>query len=160
MTTEPVPSPAPTPTPDVPPGPAFETTGAKGVSLRGGGEVDVRMVGVLLAQLEQMQDDTPDLFAAVVGLARGELVPSGAVERLRQMGFWLTADGRIQDDVRAVVLSAVLETPEGAVLHDPLAPTEANRAAWREQDALYARNLRRQLGPGSSDDDQGGGRGR
>lgn len=158
--TTPHPNPAPPPPAETAEGLPPRATTPVAVTLRAGGSIDGRIAGAVLTELECLREQSPDLFAAVLGLARGEDAPPAAAEQLREGLLLVGADGRLRPGVREVVLSAVLDTPEGTVLRNPLEPTEANRAVYLTQQARYERNQRREydrLTRPPDDDGQGSG---
>ncbi len=121
--------------------------------LRIGGEIDAGFGRGYFEGLRSLLEQYPQHFQALVTLAEGSapVASLSSIDFLKHCWF-LDADGRIKSDVRAVLLSALQVTPEGAVLTNPFRLETSDQARDLErQEADGYRRLLRRLGTEGKD---------
>jgi hypothetical protein len=100
-------------------------------TLKNGDQVDADWTVILYESLVAMQDVRPRRFQSLLALAQGRAgdVVADDLEYFKEAGF-ITPAGALSSDVQSVLVSAYQETPEGAVLINPVRlETQADRAA-------------------------------
>jgi hypothetical protein len=137
------------------------------VTLRNGAEMDSRAVLADLDTLRHLQDQDPDLFAALVALVKPrlakhlpdpEVVTANALEELRA-GFILREDGTVLPAIAKVLDASYYEvsSQEGVVLRDPIVhPNPAQAAALEKQQRENLRRFRKRLFDDELDDPEDG----
>jgi hypothetical protein len=124
------------------------------LSLKNGGQIEAGLGLAAYDQVTFLFQKNPNLFTALLSIARGNLDAGTAEEKesLRN-GFFLRQDFSIVDSVHDVLLSAYQETPDGPTLVNPfqLETPDHARLLERLERAALIRILRlRDDNPGTS----------
>jgi hypothetical protein len=100
----------------------------------GAGQMKVGTALVFSEGLRQLQERHPDQFRALWALVNGRSEEASTEQRRALRRLWyLKRDGSLNSNIKAIMLAAVRETPDGLCLVNPLDLRTPEDAAYVER---------------------------